>query len=136
MLLHLSFLAFLMNSSNTFPCIFLQIYVLYQGLPVIQSELCLFISYYKCWFVSIIHNITTWCNIVFKTNEVIISWYVVFILSKDIIVNFPQLLHLIDIFTLYFDHLLPEYTNNEYETLKTSLTMTVRVFSHYLSCLQ
>ena len=98
MILYLSDLAFLINPSNTFPCNFLQIDVFYQGLPVIHSELCLSISYFNCSCVSMIHNILTWCNIVFNTKVVIISWYVVFKLSRSIIFSFPRLLHLIDFF--------------------------------------
>ena len=83
MILYLSVLVFLINFSNIFPCKLLQIDLLYQGPPVIQSELCLSISYYNCLFVLIIHDIPTWCNTVFNTNEVIISLYLVFILSID-----------------------------------------------------
>ena len=49
-----------------------------------------------------IHNIPTCFNTVFNTNKVIISWYVVFILSIYIIVSFPQLLNLIAIFSTVF----------------------------------
>ena len=135
MILYLSVIAFIIYSSKTFPFNFLEIDVFYQGPPVIQSELCLSISYSKCWFVLIIYSIPTWCNTVFNTNTVIISWYVVFILAIDIIVYFTQLQHLISIFPLYFDHHVPYYTNNESETLKTSLTMTVTLLFPYLSCL-
>ena len=110
--------------------------MLYQGPPVIQSKLCLSISYFNCSCVSIIHNIPTWCNTLLNTNDVIISWYVVFILSIDIIVSFTLLPHLISIFPLYFDHHVPDYTNKEFETLKTSLTITVRALSHSLFCMQ
>ena len=81
---------------------FLQIYVLYQGPPFIQYGLCLSISYSKCWFVSIIHNLTILWNTVFNTNKVNIPCCVVFILFIDIIVCFPQLLHLIGIFSILF----------------------------------
>ena len=37
MILYLSVLAFIINSSNNFPCNFLQIYVLNHGPPVNQS---------------------------------------------------------------------------------------------------
>ena len=83
-------------------CNFLKIDVLYQGQPVIHSELFLSISYCSCSYVSNIHNITTWCSIVFNKKVVIISWYVVFKLSTNIIFSFPQLLHLIEIFTPVF----------------------------------
>ena len=102
MILYLSVLEFLINPSNTFPFNFLQIDVLYQGPPVIHSESYVSISYCNCSCVSIIHNIPTWCNIVFNTKVVIISWYVVFIISTSIIVSFPPLLHLIDIFSCIF----------------------------------
>ena len=97
MILYLSVLEFLTNYPKHFPCNVLQLYVLYQVLPGIQSELCFSVSYFNYSFVSILHNIPTWCNIVFNKNEVIIYGYVVFILSIDIIVSFPQLLHLIAI---------------------------------------
>ena len=109
---------------------------MYQGTSVIQYKLCLSISYFNCSCVSIIHNIPTWCNTVINTNKVNISWYVVFILSIYIFVSFKQLPHLISIFPLYFDHHVPDYTNKESETLKTSLTITVRVLSHSISCMQ
>ena len=48
MILYISFLAFLINPSNTFPCKFLQLYLLYQGPPVTHYELCLSISYCNC----------------------------------------------------------------------------------------
>ena len=113
MILYLLVLEFLMIFQTCFHVIFLQIDMLYQGPPVKQSELYLSISYYKCLFVSIIHNIPTLCNIVFNTNEVIISWSVVLILSIDTMVYFTQLLHLMDIFRLYFVHLSPYYTNHK-----------------------
>ena len=90
------------KSLKHFPCNFLQIDVLYQVPPLIQSELCLYISYCNCLCVSIIQNKPTWCNIVFNTKVVIIYWYVVFKLSTSVIVSFPKLLHLIAIFLLYF----------------------------------
>ena len=135
MILYLSVLAFLINSSNISSCNFLQIDMLYQIPPVIQYELFLYISYYRCLFVSVIHDIPTWCNTVFNTNEVIISLYLVFILSTDKPVCFPQLLHLISIFSTLFHHFVPYYTINESETLKKSLTMTAIVLSRSLSFL-
>ena len=102
MILYILVLAFLINPSNTFPCNFLQIEVLYQVQPVIHYELCLSILYYNCSCVSIIHNVSTWCNILFNIKVVIISWYVVFKLSTSIIVYFSRLLHLIAIFFYNF----------------------------------
>ena len=102
MILYLSVITFLINPSNTFPFNFLQIDVLYQGPPVIYYELCLSISYCNCLCVSIMHIIQTWCDIVFNTKVVIISWYMLFKLSTSIIVSFPQLLHPISIFLMYF----------------------------------
>ena len=110
-ILYILVISFLINPSDTFPCNFLQIDVLYQGQPVVHYELWLSISYCNCSCVSIIHNIPTWCNIVFNTKFVITSWYVVFKLSTSIIVSFPRLLHPIAIFLLYFSQLPPEYTN-------------------------
>ena len=77
MILYLSVLAFIHNPLNTFRFNFLQIDMLYQRPPVIHSESCLYIEYCNCSCVSIIHNIPTWCNIVFNTKVVIISWYVI-----------------------------------------------------------
>ena len=109
--------------------------VLYQVPLVIQSQLCLSISYSKCWFLLIIHKIPTWCNIVLNTNEVIIYLYVVFIVSIDIIF-FPQLPHLIAIFsTLFWSQFTLLYQQQIWITEKY-LTMTVTVLSHSLSCLQ
>ena len=110
-ILYLSVIAFLKNPSSNFPCNFLQMDVLYQGPPVIHYELCLFISYCNCSRVSIIHNVPKWCNIEFNKEVVIIYWYVVFILSTSIIFSLLQLLHLIDIFLLYFLNAPPDYTN-------------------------
>ena len=53
-------------------------------------------------FASIIHNIPTWCNILFNIKVVIIYRYVVFKLSTYIIVSLPQLLHLIYILSAVF----------------------------------
>ena len=102
MISYMSVLEFIMNPSNTFPCNFSQIDMLYQGPPVIHYELFLYISYCNCSCVSIIHNIPTRCNIVFITKVVIIYWCVVFKLSTSIIFSFPQLLHLIAIFCFVF----------------------------------
>ena len=85
-----------------FSMYFLQIDMLYQGPPIIQSQLCLYISYYKCWFVLVIDNIPTWCNTVFKRNEMIIYLYLVFILSINNLVYFTQLLQLIAICSTLF----------------------------------
>ena len=111
MTLYLSVLVFIINPSNTFPCNFLQIDVLYQVPPIIQSELCFSVSYCNSSCVSFIYNIPTCCNIVFNTKVVIISLYVVFKLSTSMIVYFPQLLHPLAIFRLYFSRLPTDYTN-------------------------
>ena len=102
MILYMLVLSFLINSSNTFPCIVLQIDVLYQVPPVFQFGLFMSISYFNCSWVSTIYDMPTQYNTVLNTNTVIILFYLVLILSIDKPVYFPQLLHLRAIFTTLF----------------------------------
>ena len=137
MIWFLSVFEFLINPSYNFPCNFLQIDVLYHGPTDIHYELCLYISYCKCSWVSIIHNIPTWCNILFNAKVVIIYWYVVSNIPTSILVSSSQLLHLIAIFTpvcfissslgLYQHYIL---------NIENSFNNYGNSFYHYLSCLQ
>ena len=106
---------------------FLQIDVLYQGQPVIQSGLCLSISYFNCWFFSIIHQIPTWCNILFNTYSVIISLQLEFIFFIDKLACFLRLLHLVaTVYTIVCQHFIYD-AKNAAETLKTCSTVTVTI---------
>ena len=95
-----------------------------------------FIWYYKRSCVSIIHDIPTWYNNIFNTNEVIISLYSVLLLFIDKTVYFTQLLHLIAItFTSFLSSGSLSYQNAS-ETSKTFSKMTIPVLSHSIYCLQ
>ena len=91
MILYLSVLVCLIYFWKPVTCNFVQINVLYQGPFFNQYILCLSISYYNCWFDSIIHYKPTWCNTVFNTNLVIVSLSFVFFTDKPVV--FPKLLH-------------------------------------------
>ena len=137
MILYQSVLAFLINSSKTFPCNFSQMYVLYQGPPVIHSELYMSISYFNFSCVSIIHNILTWCKIVFNTKVVIIYWYVVSKISTSTIVSFSQLPHLTEIFTpVFFISSSLGLYHNLTLNIENSFNNDGKRFYHYLSYLK
>ena len=84
MILYLSVIAFIIHPSIFFPSNFLQIDVLYHGSPVKQSGFCMSISYFNYLWFTIIHNIPKWCNIVFNTKFVIISWWVISKISTSL----------------------------------------------------
>ena len=101
MILYLSVIACEIKSSNSFPCNFEQMYVLYQGPLFNQSGWLLFsVSYFISLLDQIIHDIPTWCNIAFNKNLVIISSIVEFIKYKP--VSLLQLIHLISIISTTF----------------------------------
>ena len=107
-------------------------YVLYQGPLFNQSVLLLLsISYFIYLLEQIIHNIPTWCNIVFNTNLEIISSNVNVVKYKP--VSFLQLIHLIDMTSTLFLSSIKLNSNME-NTFNNEVIIPCFVFITFALC--